>query len=246
MHYFKFNIGDYHKKAGRLTMLEHGAYTLLLHACYDREFFPTKDEAIDWCWARTPDEVAAVEFVLGKFFRLEDGRYVQDRIQEEIDYFHGKSEKNKHIALQREAKRRTERARNVLNFGEKQHEAPPNQEPKNQEPLTSEPKEKTKGGASLACPADVEQSVWDDFLKIRKANRAPLTDTALAGIKREAQKAGVSLQSALELCCERGWRGFKADWVNGSIRDRLAQRTSAMNTIGVDDSVPEGFGDGTV
>jgi len=29
MHYFKRNIGDYHKKAGRLSMLEHGAYTLL-------------------------------------------------------------------------------------------------------------------------------------------------------------------------------------------------------------------------
>jgi len=51
MHYFKRNIGDYHKKAGRLSMLEHGAYTLLMDACYDRERFPTMDEAIDWCWA---------------------------------------------------------------------------------------------------------------------------------------------------------------------------------------------------
>ena len=42
MHYFKFNIGDYHKKAGRLSMLQHGAYTLLIHACYDREKFLQK------------------------------------------------------------------------------------------------------------------------------------------------------------------------------------------------------------
>ena len=43
MHYFKRNIGDYHKKAGRLSMLEHGAYTLLIDSCYDRERFPTMD-----------------------------------------------------------------------------------------------------------------------------------------------------------------------------------------------------------
>jgi len=68
VHYFKRNIGDYHKKAGRLSMLEHGAYTLLLDACYDREEFPTMEEALDWCWARSDDEEAAVRFVLNKFF----------------------------------------------------------------------------------------------------------------------------------------------------------------------------------
>ena len=103
-------------------MLEHGAYTLLLDACYDRERFPTMDEAIDWCWARNDEEVAAVRFVLSKFFTLEDGRYVQQRIADEVSAYHKKSSVNKQIAQEREEKRRTERARNV-------HEAPPNQEP---------------------------------------------------------------------------------------------------------------------
>lgn len=100
MHYFKRNIGDYHKKAGRLSMIEHGAYTLLLDACYDRERFPTLEEAIDWCWARSNEEVTAVTFVLSKFFDLVDGRYVQARIQDEINAYHAialkirKSQKN--------------------------------------------------------------------------------------------------------------------------------------------------------
>ncbi len=84
MHYYKRNIGDYHKKAGRLSMLEHGAYTLLLDACYDRERFPTLDEALDWAWARTDEEEAAVKFVLKKFFTEIDGVYVQKRTNEEI------------------------------------------------------------------------------------------------------------------------------------------------------------------
>lgn len=110
MHYFKRNIGDYHKKAGRLTMLEHGAYTLLLDACYDRERFPTRDEAIDWCWARNQDETDAVDLVLRKFFDLVDGRYVQARIQEEIAAYQATALKNKEIAEKREEAKRTKRA----------------------------------------------------------------------------------------------------------------------------------------
>jgi uncharacterized protein YdaU (DUF1376 family) len=132
MHYYKRNIGDYAKKAGRLSMLQHGSYTLLIDSCYDREQFPTRDEAIEWTWASSSAEVEAVDFVLRKFFTLEDGVYVQKRIQEEIAEYHAKSATNTRIAIERETKRAeksTKRAPVV-------HEAPPNQEPLtiNQEP----------------------------------------------------------------------------------------------------------------
>lgn len=89
MHYYKKNIGDYAKKAGRLSILQHGVYNLLIDSCYDRERFPTLDDAIDWTWASTKEEVEAVEFVLKKFFEIDDsGVYVQGRIQEEINEYH--------------------------------------------------------------------------------------------------------------------------------------------------------------
>ena len=84
MHHYRKNIGDYHKKAGRLSILQHGVYNLLIDACYDRERFPSRQEAVDWCWASTPEEVNAVDFVLAKFFVLRDSVYVQTRIEEEI------------------------------------------------------------------------------------------------------------------------------------------------------------------
>lgn len=56
----------------------------------------------------------------------------------------------------------------------------------------------------------------EDFLKVRKTKRAPLTATALAGIEREALKAGVTLKTAIEVCCERSWIGFKAEWYDNS------------------------------
>lgn len=154
MHYYKRNIGDYAKKAGRLSMLEHGAYTLLLDACYDRERFPTLDEAIEWTWARTDAEIEAVKFVLARFFTLEDGRYVQARIAEEVAKYHETSTKNAQIAAEREAKRK-QAARSVHATSPAGHEAPPNQEPltNNQEP--KEDMAKT-GDAALSPILDLE------------------------------------------------------------------------------------------
>lgn len=70
--------------------------------------------------------------------------------------------------------------------------------------------------ASLAKPDDVSETVWADFLATRKAKRSLLTETALQGIRREADKIGFSLEEALQMSCARGWQSFKADWVKHS------------------------------
>lgn len=85
MHYYEKKIGDYHRKAGRLNILQHGVYNLLIDACYDRESFPTEEQAIDWVWAETEEEIAAVKFILKKFFnKNEEGIYIQNHIQEDL------------------------------------------------------------------------------------------------------------------------------------------------------------------
>lgn len=205
MHYYKRNIGDYSKKAGRLTMLQHGAYTLLLDSCYDRERFPTLDEAIEWTWASTEAEVDAVKFVLSRFFKLDgDGQYVQDRILDELLNYHKNADTNKRIALEREAKRKgksTNRAQVV-------NEAPPNQEP-----LTINQEPRTKKATVVAAPEGVSLEVWDSFVKQRKAKKAQITDNVMASIEREAKKAGWPLESALNEIVVRNWQSFKAEWV---------------------------------
>lgn len=220
MHYYKRNLGDYAKKAGRLSMLQHGAYTLLIDACYDREEFPTLEQAIEWTWASTTDEIEAVSFVLRKFFTLEDGVYVQSRIQEEIVEYQGRSETNKRIAIERETNRkagRTNRAPHV-------NEPPPNHEPLtiNQEPLN-------KNTSAVAPPVGVSDLVWADFCQHRKTKKAKLTQTAMAGIQSEADKAGWTLENALRECCARGWTGFKADWVKPD--DRREGSRKPMETF---------------
>jgi uncharacterized protein YdaU (DUF1376 family) len=152
MHWYKRNLGDYAKKAGRLTMLQHGSYTLLLDACYDREQFPTLEQAIEWTWACTEIEIEAVKFVLERFFKLgADGVFMQDRVLEELLDYQAKADKNKQIAIDRE----TNRKLNSTNRAQVVNEPPPNQEPitSNQEPVTKNkqtPDRRTGGRHEMA------------------------------------------------------------------------------------------------
>lgn len=61
-------------------------------------------------------------------------------------------------------------------------------------------------------PDDVPEQVWADWLAHRKAKRAPATATVLEQFRKEAAKAGVSLETALRESVARGWQGFRADW----------------------------------
>lgn len=215
MHYFKRNIGDYHKKAGRLTMLEHGAYTLLLDACYDRERFPTLEEAIDWCWARNKEETDAVELVLRKFFDVVDGRYVQARIQEEISAYQATALKNKEIAEKREATKRTKRAplvNEACTVGHLTINHKPlttNQEPINQEPCAP----------AVSEQADLFPKFWSlyprkqDKAKAQKAwAKLKVTDELFTVIAK-----GLSLQVVSADWLKEGGKyvPMPTTWLNG-------------------------------
>lgn len=69
-----------------------------------------------------------------------------------------------------------------------------------------------KGGEG-GKPETVSQQTWNDFISHRKAKKAPVTQSAINGIAREAEKAGVTLEIALQEICARGWTGFKAEWI---------------------------------
>ncbi len=171
MHYYKRHIGDYHTKAGRLSMLEHGAYTLLIDACYDREKFPTEEEAIDWCWARSQEEITAVKFVLSRFFTLEDGRYKQNRIIEELASYHERSGINQAIAIEREKKKKQriveQTARIVQETTRTDHECSPEQHEcsPNHKPLTTNQEESiVVSKQTTICPHQEIISAYHEVL----------------------------------------------------------------------------------
>jgi hypothetical protein len=70
-----------------------------------------------------------------------------------------------------------------------------------------------------------------DYLKLRKAKKAgELTETAFKGIEREALKAGITAERAIQICCERGWVGFKAEWIESKPKSYQDSREAAART----------------
>jgi len=84
MNYYERHLGDYARDTGHLTMLEHGAYTLLMDRYYVSESGIPEDQAHRLAHARSKEEKLAVDAVLKEFFKLKDGVWIKGRIEEEI------------------------------------------------------------------------------------------------------------------------------------------------------------------
>jgi uncharacterized protein YdaU (DUF1376 family) len=201
MHYYQFHIGDYKSHTHHLTVLEDIAYRRLLDHYYLHEA-PIKQRDI----ARQigmRDHEQEVLSVLNEFFVSTDKGFVSARADEEIGKYREMVDAGKRGAAKR-----------WLSPPDAPPIAPPNATPIatiNHKPITIN--HKPKNTNTVAPPDGVTVMVWQDWLKLRKAKKAAVTQTALDGIQREADKARVSLQTALETCCERGWTGFKAEWM---------------------------------
>lgn len=88
MNYYERHLGDYARDTAHLTMIEHGAYGLLLDRCYATEQGIPDGQAHRLARARTREEKAAVDSVLAEFFTLIDGHWINRRVTEEIDKAH--------------------------------------------------------------------------------------------------------------------------------------------------------------
>lgn len=79
----------------------------------------------------------------------------------------------------------------------------------------------------------VDRQHAEDWLKARRAKRLPLTATALDGVQREAEKAGMTLPEAIAKAAAEGWAGFKASWVTqggGSFGASKSPRAEGFET----------------
>ena len=86
MNYYKRHIGDYAAATRHLSVIEHGAYTLLLDVYYSSETpLPADIPAVlRLMGARTKEERAAGESVLREFFTLTNDGWRHSRCDEEI------------------------------------------------------------------------------------------------------------------------------------------------------------------
>jgi len=207
MNFYPFHIGDYISHTSHLTDEEDLAYRRMIDLYYMTEAPFPNDSA--WVARRVKTNPAIVLTLLNEFFELEDdGLWHSSRADKEIAKYQYLSESGKKGAEKRWGNRDVK---------------PTNSIP-NSLPIATPIATKTKNQDHITTPEGVIESVWNDYLKIRKAAKKPITDTALKGLVREANKAGKTLNEALVICCERSWLGFKAEWLNSD--DKQVQKVS--------------------
>lgn len=209
MNYYQHHIGDFNNATRHLSRIERSIYRDLLELYYDTELPLTSDfERLARRCLVAECDMPAMRDVLNEFFMLRDDGYHNNRADIEIAAYKRMAEGGKRGA----DKRWGGNTPSIATPSPPYDKANANQEPitNNQEPLKT--KEKQTPSALLAS-LEISETVAQDFISLRNRLKAPITKTALAGIQREADKAGITLQDALQVCCERSWRGFNAEWV---------------------------------
>lgn len=89
-------------------------------------------------------------------------------------------------------------------------------------------------------PQDVTEQTWDDWTALRKAKRAPVTQTVVDGAIREAGKAGMPLEAFLQVWCRRGSQGLEAAWLKPDERQQTSETTYQRSMrLRMKEAVPE-------
>jgi uncharacterized protein YdaU (DUF1376 family) len=110
LNFYKHFIGDFQRDTGHLSLTERGAYLALMHHYYATEQALPIDHAAlcRIASAFSKPERDAVKVAM-KFFEVRDGALWHKRIEAELEKSEGRSDTNRRIALDREARKRAEK-----------------------------------------------------------------------------------------------------------------------------------------
>jgi len=144
MHYYKFNIADWHLATSHLSLQEEAVYFKLINFYYDTELpIPVETETVIRR-LRLKGNAGIVKNVLHEFFVLEDDGWHHQRCDLEIAKYHSKAEVNREVGKLGGRPKKINDVDNptitqMVSENNPQITLTTNQEPltKNQEPLTN-------------------------------------------------------------------------------------------------------------
>ena len=187
------------------------------------------DGHVDGATTRIVDRVSATDGFAAAMQKV--GWLVVDQSGISIPNFdrhNGESAKERGLKNARQARWRAGKSEAVDGQASTQSSTKPTtREEKRREEKKEETKAARKRAAPIPCPDDVSGVVWDDWLSLRKAKRAPVTETVLTEARAEAATAGMPLASFLRIWCARGSQGLQADWLKPQERQDFMSRKEA-------------------
>jgi uncharacterized protein YdaU (DUF1376 family) len=231
-HWFAFYPGDYLRDTAHLSLLEQGAYTLLLlHIYATGSPLPRRKTAIyRICRATTDVEIAAVDSVLAEFFELRRNGYHNARADRELAKRATHSARLSESGRAGAAKRWNAPSINGNSDSQANGQAngeanglpmarpQPQPQPQSEEKPTHTPAVPSAPGVceSLLATWNRERGTLPEVLKLTKKRR----EKTLARVREDADfpsrfEAAVKKASVTPFLCGRGDRGWRAsfDWL---------------------------------
>jgi hypothetical protein len=139
-----------------------------------------------------------------------------------FEYHNGETAKKRALGKNRQDKFRNNEESNAKSNASSVTESLP--EKRREEKSIDIQKERA---TSVACPPDVDQQIWDDWKQLRKAKKAPVTETVVSSARKEASKANMSFSDFLSVWCARGSQGLQAEWLKPE--EKNLSKTGQMN-----------------
>jgi uncharacterized protein YdaU (DUF1376 family) len=233
MQYFPLYPGDYLQDTRLLTTLEHGAYFQLLILYYNNGGPISSD--LDGLWrsvgARTDAEKEAFRYVLDSYFQLDGEVYRQKRCDREIAEY-ARKQKTASDNGKKGAEARKLKHEALIDAASDGVAKPPLRVAK--PPLANRIEQnRTEQNITEDINTDATTSgrfdtlnfleangadteLAKDWLKVRKNGRATNTERAMNAFLAQVGKAGLDINTVLEICVERSWKGFQAEWLQKS------------------------------
>jgi uncharacterized protein YdaU (DUF1376 family) len=199
MYYYQHHIGDFIKSTSRLTDSQAMTYLRLIWLYYDKDgkvFNDSEQLAFE-----IGSDIKTVQMIIKTYFEIDGELLKHSRCDKELQGYLNKSTGGKKGA---EARWKNKVSHSIPIAIPMPTQCNPNA---NQEPITNK-------SINTITPEGVSNEVFTDYLKLRKGLKAPVTETAIKGLAKEASKANMTLEQVMVLCCQNGWRGFKAEWMS--------------------------------
>jgi uncharacterized protein YdaU (DUF1376 family) len=252
LNYYRRYVGDYLRDTSRLSMLEHGAYTLLLDHYYAEELPIPLDmqEVYTMVRAMTPADRKAVDKVLERYFTAQPDGFHNARADKEISVSKQARDNGKGGGRPKTGTGTgTQTGTGTGQGGEDSTGQgggsghPPTtilQPPASDPPATDPPTpKKSKGaGSAFAAPEWIPSESWIAFEQMRTKARKPMTDRARELIVKELeslQSKGFDPVAVLDQSIRNNWQDVfplkdKGGSAGQSLSSFMAERDSKRAT----------------
>jgi uncharacterized protein YdaU (DUF1376 family) len=236
MHYYKFNISDWHLATSHLSLEEEAVYFKLINYYYDSEQpIPLETKSVIRR-LRLGNYTAMVNCVLEEFFYLKENGWHHVRCDDEIEKYHHKAEINQKVG---KLGGRPKKINDLEANPQKTHSVSKNNPQitltTNQEPLT-------KNHKPVIAPIGFDL-FWDAYDKkvgkpnaLKEWSKAKIDENLLKIVVEQAKKCAQSVEKQFRKDPER-WIKYKG-WEDEIIL--IAQKASEM-PLGTEQQIEEAY-----